>query len=911
MLLYDGAVQEAQFLHGRDAGNEQRSADALFFSIFRKTGGRPIQRSYRLPQLEQVVAAAHGQADVYLSQSSFHTFGRKAINFKQTRAAWVDLDIYRNGRMLDSAMISEIIHRAESIGIPPPTSIISSGRGCYLKWFFQVPVTRQQLPVWNLLQSTLTAAFSGLCADINSRDISRVFRLLDSKNSKSGETVRAVEGSGQLYDFSGFCAAVEAFRAELITDAAPSKAITNLKKLATPAALLAQDVARGSSDALALYAELNQPIMMKSMSGQSLNWQRFCDLRDVYAGRGGIPVGERDKALFWMLNFLSHAGVVRSQHWNTEIQELLKAFPVDRTFDPLGDGSMNTLLNRLKSKEAGKKIDWRGVQIDPLYRPSNDFLIDAFAIQRDEMSKLTTIISPIEKRVRVDAQHPGRDERRSERTQWREEVAKIFTIQKLNGSQEARPAKTVKIAALARELGVERTRVSRYWKQLTSSATDTAIPVRNSVDVAPKEPLVQPRTAKQASEIAALSMLAHNQAREAQKAANAMALERKMVGVRDAWAQRKLRELMRGDQAASLDAQADPNQHDSSTNHQSTISHINSHNTTNSPNAKEASMSTESLRKRLALYRAAAGSHAPAAHELKKPTSPSPNQDDDHALSAGEKHESSVVDFGSAGVTDRADGHADGPQAQPATSAKGQVDGCEQPVAAQTGLSLRQRLAQASKDTRRTVTPSRETSQPISSETPAVNEPGVALVEGGPRAPKAYPGHDDWPSNEIAPGSHYSLSEWQAAAVDNEGNQYWVVEIQTVTQSWLVQYMRPTAINSQTIVNGKVSQTVVQKYPSDFVEPGMSSILGQMFDGSIWLSPRAANRFPGSSDATITLANLPYEVVRARLDYLNPDRSFKVGTTVKFSFDLDAYIAQKEAQSESAPDDHGPAPTCS
>ncbi len=877
LSLYDGAIQEAQFLHGRDEAIVKRSDDALFFSIFRKTGGRPIQRSYRMPQLETVVAATSGQNDVYLSQSSFFSFGRKAVNFKQTRAAWVDLDIYNQGRTLTAQTINEIIERGRSLGIPDPTSIVSSGRGCYLKWFFEVPVTQAQLPVWNLLQSTLTAAYASFAADMKARDVSRVFRLIDTHNSKSGEAVRVVEGSGTLHDFSGFCACVEAFRSDLLVEAKPEKISSLSTRRSTPFAALVQSVERGNPDALSLYSELNQPIMVKAMSAHSLNWMRFCDLRDVYTQRGGIPVGERDQALFWMLNFLSHAGVVRSQNWESEISELLKAFPAPATFDPLRDGSMQSLLRRLKDKEAGRKFKWRGVDVDPLYRASNDFLIDTFAIKKEEMANLSTLISPQEKRDRVDAKNIGRGERRAERLQWKHEVKEAFDActqeaEKTAASDAHQSGRPLSISALATYLGVERTRVSRYWKQLaaqnmtsTSPVATPAAPVPPELDVpigsvkpstaAPPAAVLPVMTPEAAREHVALRELARKHALQAQEAANALALERKMAGVREAWARRKLHELTNDVSKTPIDE-------------------------------GEMTMATD-IRKRLALYHAASGKGTPAA--------PATRPIADSALKTSNSTEVKAA----AAVRGSLPDAASVPSAThvPAAAA---LDAPSVPTPASPALTPRERLAQAS------LRPPRfeKADSPAPAST-AAPKSAPALVEGGPQIPYGYPDKAAWPEDLVPPGSRHSLEEWQASRVDEQGTPCWSVEMQSATASWLVQFPRPALTVSQKVVNGKVVSTTERGYPPGFKDAGMCSLLGQMFDQCIWISSRAANAFPGSQEKGVQMGGTDYTVVRSRADYLDSDRFFKVGTQMKLSLDLDTYMEYQaqNPQTDSADED--------
>lgn len=469
---FDSALAEAKLLHGRDDDCVKKASDALYFSIFRQTAGKTSQKSYRMPLLDSVVSATAGQDDTYISQSSFWAGNRKVVSFKQTRAAWVDLDLYNIGRKIDSAMVAEILLHSEQLGIPAPTAIISSGRGCYLKWIFEVPVTQTQLPVWQLLQATLTTAFSSLAADFKARDASRVFRLLQTRNSKSGALVSAIDGSGKLHDFGAFCVAVQSLRGDLLIEQTHENKISTAKT-GMLTQVLVDSARRGDPEALMLYGELRKPIMVAGMSAQSLNWARFCDLRDLFATRGGVKVGERDVALFWMLNSLVQAQVVRSADWNVEIEQLLQAFPDRTSFKPIEDGSMSSLLNRLKDKESGKKHKWRGMEICPMYTPSNAFLIDAFGISSDEMAGLSTIISQEEKRKRVDAKNDGRSEARNERLRWRDDVREVFcakAAQTLAGENAPR----VNLSKLAQAVGTERSRVSRFWAQLQANSHSLA-----------------------------------------------------------------------------------------------------------------------------------------------------------------------------------------------------------------------------------------------------------------------------------------------------------------------------------------------------------------------------------------------------------------------------------------------------
>lgn len=879
---YDGAVAEAQLLHSREEGCAQRSADALFFSIFRKTGGRPSQRSYRMPHLEQVVMATGGQDDVYLSQSSFFSFGRQAVNFKQTRAAWVDLDIYNLGRTLDSAAISQIIAHGEQLGIPAPTAVISSGRGCYLKWVFETPVNQAQLPTWNLLQSTLTAAYASLAADFKSRDVARVFRLLDTRNSKSGELVRRIDGSGKLYDFAAFCKSVEGLRVDLLVETTKARISNLTRKTTALAESLGQGVERGNAEALALYSELNQPIMLEAMSARSLNWMRFCDLRDLYKARGGIPVGERDQAMFWMLNFLSHAEVIRAQNWDAEIAELLKAFPSQTTFDPLNDGSMKTLLNRLKDKEAGRKYSWRGVEVEPLYRPTNDHLIETFGIKLEEMGSLSTLISPLEKRNRADAKVDCRHERREERIRWRLEVKEAFQACADQAGADS-DTKPINISALAKFVGVERTRVSRYWAELNRTggeATKVPAPMRP-----PKLKLNKPECPPALSLGEALDRLdqskrANEKAHEAQAAASAMALERKMSDLREAWARRKILNLVGAGESESR-------------------------------STGEAEMATEILTKRMAQYQAAIGDTPPigaAAAQESPPASIAPATDPGGTTTAlpaqlGDAMAKEAGDdvpawFDAPMEMDGAHSPVAPLQVQQATVPTKEAPPFAPVVASSPATSVmspRERLAQATRKptTEQSQNAARRDARSTDAAKPAAEgERGRALTTNGPAAPSGYPSKAAWSSDLVPPGSRYSAEEWDAQRIDESGNVYSVVEVHTKSSSWLVQLLQPKVGVSNQVIDGRAVEVRTREYPADFKDPALCDLLAQQFDSCIWLSERAPAEFPGAAEGRVEFGGSRYSVIRSRADYLDPDRYYKVGTKFAYPFDMAGLIAQ-------------------
>lgn len=987
LLSCDGAISEAQFLHGRDDASVGSTPSGMFFSMFRFTGGRPVQRTYRTSCLEAIVGAAIGADDTYLSQSSFGSFSRKTVHFKQTRAAWVDLDLYNIDKQVDSATIAQILQHARALGIPAPSAVISSGRGCYLKWYFHVPVAQQQLPVWQCLQATLTAAFLSLAADVKAKDASRVLRLLDTRNSKSGAIVRVVDGSGERYEFLDMCRAVEALRLDLLINATNPKNTVRVKKLGIKTSDLTKVISemsqRGDVDSLNLFAELRRPIMLEKMSERSLNWSRFCDLRNLYEQRGGIPVGERDTAMFWMMNFLSHAKVIRAADWNSEVAELSKAFPEPSSFRPTEDGSMTTLFNRLQQDESGVKYKWKGREVSPLYRPSNRFLIQAFAVEPQEMARLVTIISADEKRIRVDEKNLGRSIRRQARNQWRQEVRRVFL---LNEEQNQKTSLTdpvikkreqaqlvvIRLTSLAKFLGVERTRLSRYWNGLkrevtTQPGSALAFQLNKAEDKnadaydTHSESMQIVQELDDSSErvdldTARAAKLATFFAIEAKQEQAKLSFERRKNSILESWANKKLSNLLSNPEITS----------------------------------KEDAMAQTGLPKKMALLQAArAAERGGTIGEQDKSGGRVAELGNVHLAAQASKNlqvtefktlpqiPSSLVDEGY-GEFFGAGQNGDVMKPTPATShsqaftpLEPQVDLLKnQSVMQSPADRLRAKLRQANAPVRKTtpvfapvglvnetekasVLPVTgfgvELARQVLVETSSVricaserlqavaervsklpplqreSKSGaerVNLVEGGPGAPKGYPSVDAWPSDCIPPGSHYGPAEWEAAREGVDGQLYEVIELQSPDRSRLLQLCKPKQVLLQTVVNGMLVNSYEDQWPdspeNQKFSTGLNHCLRMLYSDCLLVTKDSFPDFPSATEADFTYDLLVCRVIRPRRDYLDETRAFRVGARTdmhgpeeglsKKEFLHNFKSADENEYGESTPDTAAPSP---
>lgn len=455
MLDIDTCASEARTLHPSTDG---------WFATFRKVEGRkPIQKLYPMHNLDAVVSALDKTPESYISQASFIKARRLVSTFKSVNCAFVDIDCYSdkpNSPQVepDDAFVQDLLAAARSAGLPEPSYVTFSGRGVYCKWVFDRPITAHQLTRWQALQNVLTPLYTAFGVDASARDAARVLRIMGSMHREADSVVRVALNTNQRHNFDALCKAAEAVDTSKLTWPSATmpahggnEKVPKIRKLSKDSALLLEST--GDLGVLEQYAASRQPVMLKFGTRDHLNWTRFIDLRTLAELRGGIHSGSRDLMMFWMGAFLGHAGVVTADNLEQELGSLVGAFS-GQDFDPIGDRSMTSLIERLKDKEAGRIVHFRGGSYSPLYTPTNDHLIDVLGITDDEQARMATIIGSEEKLRRADSKVPGRADRRQARIEWRGLAREM--------AQEAEAAgETRYISRIARAVGVDRSEVSR------------------------------------------------------------------------------------------------------------------------------------------------------------------------------------------------------------------------------------------------------------------------------------------------------------------------------------------------------------------------------------------------------------------------------------------------------------------
>lgn len=371
-----------------EPGSYHAPSDWGYFSVLtRDSDGKTAQSSHLLRDMPRVIPLLDPKRDTWISQAEFAKQNRRAVNVLRIGLLFCDLDCYKMPGLRGAApetMLNSLLYFCAAEGLPPPSIVLYSGRGLQAKWLLDKPIPRHALPRWNSCQRFLVDKLKVVGADPAARDASRVLRLVDTVNTKSGELVHVLhvtEAGGEpvRYGFDYLC--------------------EHLMPMSREALAAAREARKQGRDARGLKLVPGGATSgLKRFSGRTLAWHRLEDLRTLAAARGGVREGERMLYMFWQLNFLLLSGATNSSQMWHEAAELA------RQIDPrwgYNAGELSTLYSKAKQYEQGERVEFNGRELPALYTPKNDTLIQLFGITDGEQAGLRTIIS--------DGEAKGRD----------------------------------------------------------------------------------------------------------------------------------------------------------------------------------------------------------------------------------------------------------------------------------------------------------------------------------------------------------------------------------------------------------------------------------------------------------------------------------------------------------------------
>jgi DNA-binding CsgD family transcriptional regulator len=363
-------------------------------AISHKANRRWNQTVYPVEVALALLDQYRGQDDVFLSTQRFR--GRRRISeLLSMGALFADLDYYGRPEFAaeDPRRVLELALGTLSMaGVPAPSIAIGSGRGMYLIWLHS-SIPRAALPRWRACQERLKDILAPLGADPKARDAARVLRVVGTRHRRAGATVEALTTVREVRPFDELADLILPYTRAEIRDLRVQKALRKAQKpLWTPP--------EGFTQATLWEARLSDLQALRE-----LRWfgEPMPDYRDRWLFLAGV-------AMSW----ISPPEVLhRELH---ALAEEVGGWTPGHT-----DSKMHAIFRTAREHQAGKRVEWAGMEVSPRYRFRNETIIEALEITPEEERHLKTIISDEERRRR-DRDRKEK-ERRAKGVRPRAEVA--------------------------------------------------------------------------------------------------------------------------------------------------------------------------------------------------------------------------------------------------------------------------------------------------------------------------------------------------------------------------------------------------------------------------------------------------------------------------------------------------------
>ena len=144
---------------------EQRGRPGWFATLIRRDG-RTRQDTYQLTDLPAVVAGLYPDVDTWITQATFRSRNRRAVNLRDVGLLFSDLDTYHSEGLANRAPEEQaelLVAYCTNEGLAAPSIVLFSGRGLQAKWL----LTEAQGPIrlfeWNQAQLALTKLLTPFC----------------------------------------------------------------------------------------------------------------------------------------------------------------------------------------------------------------------------------------------------------------------------------------------------------------------------------------------------------------------------------------------------------------------------------------------------------------------------------------------------------------------------------------------------------------------------------------------------------------------------------------------------------------------------------------------------------------------------------------------------------------------------
>lgn len=175
-----------------------------FVSLLKVKNGRTQRWSLNSNELEQL-NLFQDEENFYCSVNTLYAPGRHSGKYvNKLNALIIDLDYYNVPELKDLTAMQVVGLLESEKDYPSPSFYIDSGRGLYIIWLLEnTYATTASKRYWKQIEKTLIDVFSDYGSDKKVSDVARVLRLIGTKNSKTGNTVKIIQ-SVNYYDTSQF-----------------------------------------------------------------------------------------------------------------------------------------------------------------------------------------------------------------------------------------------------------------------------------------------------------------------------------------------------------------------------------------------------------------------------------------------------------------------------------------------------------------------------------------------------------------------------------------------------------------------------------------------------------------------------------------------------------------------------------
>ena len=382
------------------AANLQRSAIELLEWRLSRDGDLPYispvrQRPYRISELQAAIThwqdrgAKDQELDVWITQNFFNPKdqNRRSENLLGLTTCFVDLDYYKRPELAacDPGRVAAMVQdHCRDNNIPRPSTIINSGRGLQVKWVLSSVLPKKAVLRWQAIQAALVDTFRKFEADSQAKDASRVLRLVGTYNSRSGQPVSVIGGTGQDVNFEDLHVSLLADRAATVAANKQKHVRRKTAWLKTKLKQLQREQAAENAPQLQLIkgtgGAINQTSLWSQAQGKILDLKRLAQLRKW--DQVGVEEGYRHFFLLVLLSNLALAGEVRPENFDAKLDELRKDYA------PNAINDFSALRQKVIDHYAGRKIAYRGRLMTPIYTYKVQTIINTLHITAKEQTRL-------------------------------------------------------------------------------------------------------------------------------------------------------------------------------------------------------------------------------------------------------------------------------------------------------------------------------------------------------------------------------------------------------------------------------------------------------------------------------------------------------------------------------------------